>query len=308
MRITLTLAILLLSSLVSAMPDYLYNVELARQNAFGLMLSDGVEYYHANRDFDSQGKSTKMTDIDARYNYLLFIVKMGYHLPNPDWSVFIDLPIIAQNSVAGADQITKHDLGLANPYLVGRWIPYLGGGLRLGPRLGLRFAGLSKTVKGATSATSIPSGDDSWGFDLGVLCSSRSEQSAFRLDANAGLRYLFPAQYKLSAMGITMFDYRETPPISVRGEIAPGIHWHKHWTTYIKGYGNYDLTKGKVHDNTYDTDTEADKTGLLGVGFRQTCEINPANELGIEFHYDLKAWGRNAGWHLTRFYVGYIPM
>ena len=306
----LVLGVLALGTAISifAMPDYLYNTELARQNAFGLLLAGGVEYYQGDRAFDGDGNKTLFNDTGTKSDHILVPVKFGFYLPNPQWSWYVTLPIIAQNYVASTNQVTKHDVGLANPYLVGRWLPALNSDVLIGPRIALRIAGLSKTVLDSLGNTELPSGDKSWGFDGGFLFAYHPQTNLFRLDGQAGLRYLFPADYKLSMMGTTLFDYKETPATSVRGEVAPGLAWANGWVIYAKAYGSFDVTTGKIHNNTYDMDQNIDKTQLYGAGLRQSWEINTADELGLEFDYDISGKATEAGWHLTADYVGYLPM
>ncbi len=291
-----------------AMPDDLYSAELARPTAFGLMLAGGVDYWSGDRLYDADGNQTPFSDTGTKSTHLLIPVKFGFHLPCPQWSWYLDLPILAQNYTAATDEITQHDIGMANPWLVTRWIPQLGDGLWLGPRAGLRIAGLSKTVENVTGDTEMASGDKSWGFDLGVLFAWRPESGKFRLDGQGGVRYLFPADYKLSIMGFTLFDYKETPPLSARAELAPGFAWDKSWVTYVKGYATLDLDKGKIHNNSMNMDSDEDAKQLLGAGIRQAWEASPGNELGLEFDYDLSGKAIAAGWHFIADYVGYLPL
>lgn len=312
-QLILVLALALLFSGSSmAMPDYLYSVDYARSNAFGLLMATSFGYFSADRVYDNDGDSTKLVDNDAKNTRVLVPVKLGYYLPNPDWSIYALFPIVSQNSIAGTDQVTKHSVGMANPYLVARWTPYLGGGFRMGPRLGVRFSGLSQTIQDTiTSNTQIPSGDKSWGFDVAVLCSSRSENSPFRLDAQAGIRYLLDAEYKtyISSLSMTLLDYKETPPATARVELAPGLAWSDNrFVSYVKAYTELDLTKGKHHNNMTGLDSEFEKAQLLGAGVRQGWEIDRSNELGLEFDYDINGKNTYCGWHLSLDYNGYIPM
>jgi hypothetical protein len=306
-----TIAIILALGIVTtivAMPDDLYSAELARPTAFGLMLAGGVDYWSGDRIYDADGNQTNFSDTGTKSNHLLIPVKFGFHLPCPQWSWYLDLPILAQNYTSATGQITQHDIGMANPWLVTRWIPQLSGGLWLGPRAGLRIAGLSKTVVNITGNTEMASGDNSWGFDLGLLFAYRPTESQFRLDGQAGVRYLFPADYKLSIMGYTLFDYKETPPLSARAELAPGLAWNKSWVSYVKGYATLDLDKGKIHNNSMDLDSDEDQKQLLGAGIRQAWEASPSNEVGLEFDYELSGKATVAGWHLIIDYVGYLPL
>jgi hypothetical protein len=290
------------------MPDDLYSAEIARHTAFGLMLAGGVDYWSGDRLYDADGNQTLFSDTGTKSNHLLFPVKFGFHLPCPQWSWYLDLPILAQNYMPATGQITQHDIGMANPWLVTRWIPELSEGLWIGPRAGLRIAGLSKTVENVTGDTEMASGDKSWGFDLGVLFAWRPESGKFRLDGQGGVRYLFPADYKLSIMGFTLFDYKETPPLSARAELAPGFAWDKSWVTYVKGYAALDLDKGTMHNNVTNIDADEDVKQLLGAGIRQAWEASPSNELGLEFDYELSGKATAAGWHLIADYVGYLPL
>jgi hypothetical protein len=306
---TLTMVMLLgMAMIAAAMPDDLYSTEYARPVAFGLFLAGGTDYWSGDRTYDADGNKTLFSDTGTQANHLLIPVKFGFNLPCPQWAWYVDLPILAQNYVASTGQITQHDIGMANPWLVTRWTPNLGHGWWAGPRAGLRIAGLSKTVVNATGDTELASGDNSWGFDIGVLFAWRPEAGRFCLDGQGGVRYLFPADYKLSIMGFTLFDYKETPPLSARAELAPGFAWAKSWVTYVKGYATADLDKGKIHNNSFNTDTDEDQMQLLGAGIRQTWEASPSNELGLEFDYELSGKATTAGWHLILDYAGYLPL
>jgi hypothetical protein len=310
MHLKIITVFLLLGIAISAvaMPDDLYSAEYARPAAFGLFIAGGADYWSGDRAYDADGNKMLFSDTGTQANHLLFPVKFGFNTPCPQWAWYVDLPILAQNYVAATGQITKHDIGMANPWLVTRWIPQVSDGLWLGPRAGLRFAGLSKTVENVTGDTEMASGDKSWGFDIALLGSLRPVDKLFRLDGQAGIRYLFPASYKLSIMGFTLFDYKETPPLSARAELAPGITWAKSWVTYVKGFATVDLNKGKIHNNSYNMDTDEDQMQLLGAGIRQTWEASPSNELGLEFDYELNGKAVSAGWHLIADYVGYLPL
>jgi len=307
-KTTLFILVLGLSTIVLAMPDDLYSAELARPTTFGLMLAGGVDYWSGDRVYDADGNKTLFSDTGTKSNHLLVPVKFGFHLPCPQWSWYLDLPILAQNYMAATGQVTQHDIGMANPWLVTRWIPELSEGLWLGPRAGLRIAGLSKTVVNVTGDTEMASGDKSWGFDIGLLFAWRPPEGKFRLDGQGGIRYLFPADYKLSIMGFTLFDYKETPPLSARAEVAPGLAWANGWVTYAKAYGSFDISRSKMHDNITDFNTESDRSQIYGAGIRQSWEASPSNELGLEFDYDLSGVLTEAGWHLIADYVGYLPL